>query len=179
MHPEMGAGEGSEQPGPHSAHMVGGIARPWIAGIGSKVFWIARAQSAQPVAGQKIPAASLDHRAHLGGRQRAVGQGDRENLIGPDRIIVGTVVIYDVIETLAFLVPEAAKAAARAGQQRLTKTLLAQIVHAAGGSKHDVQRIEPERVHLDRLAEAPRGYPIAILGIHPRPVRPPFTGAPA
>src|SRR5258708_22922628 len=26
MHPEMGAGEGPEQPGPHGAHMVGGIA---------------------------------------------------------------------------------------------------------------------------------------------------------
>src|SRR5258708_29556272 len=121
MHPEMGAGEGSEQPGPHSAHMVGGIARPWIAGIGSKVFWIARAQSAQPIAGQKIPAAALDHRAHLGGGQRAVGKGDCQNLIGPDRIIVGAVIMDDVIETLAFLVPEAAKAAARAGQPRTPK----------------------------------------------------------
>ncbi len=82
----------------------------------------------------------------------------------------------DVIETLAFLVPEAAKAAARAGQQGFAKTLLAQIVHAAGGSKHDVQRVEPERVDLDRLADARREYLIAILGIHPRQLRPRFAG---
>src|SRR5271168_4830283 len=73
-HAKVRAGEGSEQPRPHRAHVVGGVAMPRITGVGSNVSGFVRAQAAQSVAGQKIPAAALDNRAHLRRRQRAVRQ---------------------------------------------------------------------------------------------------------
>src|SRR5580704_15438619 len=73
-HAKVRAGERPEQPGPHGAHVIGGITLRGITRIGSQVSGILRAQAAKSIAGQKILAAALDDGAHLGRRQWAVRQ---------------------------------------------------------------------------------------------------------
>ena len=55
---------------------------------------------------------------HLRRRQYAVGQGDRQNLVGPDPAIApaATLDIDDIIQTRALLVPKAAEICAGARQ---------------------------------------------------------------
>lgn len=84
----MGESEGTEEPAPDRALMVGGIALAWSAGIGGSVTGFAGSEAAQSVWGQQMGDASVDDGFLLLGEQRADRQRDGENLIRSQSIVV-------------------------------------------------------------------------------------------
>ena len=73
----------------------------------------------------------------------------------------GTVIgVHDVVEAAARLVPEAR---VEARDARASSVPRSAAVNALG----DPERVEPERLDLDRLADARRHDPVADLGVHP------------
>src|SRR6202030_1726998 len=96
---------------------------------------------------------ALEHRK----RQSA----DRENLIGPKQRVdlAGFMIDIDYITKVASFVPKT--------RHKRIRRFREQTVPSIGKSTGDFERIEPQRLDLDRLADPRRHYPVTDLRIHP------------
>ena len=63
--------EGTEQPAPDGALMIGRVAVAGAAAVMAGISGFARREAAQPVRGQEIPRANIDNRFLLLGSERA------------------------------------------------------------------------------------------------------------
>src|SRR6185503_12873117 len=85
-----------------------------------------------------------------------------KDLIRPQRGVVHAgpmVTVDDIEQAIAFLVPEPLLEPGARPYERLGPAL--------GPRAGDVQRVQPQRLDLDRLPDARRHHPIADLRIHP------------
>jgi hypothetical protein len=99
-------------------------------------------------------ASSLEERV----RQAA----DRENLIGAEAKVdfsYNMIAIDYVVEAPARFIPEAR-------QERGSPALIRRLPSIVGLTRQP-QRIQPQRLNLDRLADARRYHPVADFRIHP------------
>jgi hypothetical protein len=123
-------------------------------------LWRQRAQAER----RQQPALDrLDHTAGIGLDQNLERQAaDREDLVGPHRRIVAAGHVIDVnhvVQAAPPLVPEAQL-------ERGERMAIERAVFGPDRSRN-AQRIEPQRLHLDRLADARRDHLVADLSVHP------------
>jgi hypothetical protein len=158
-HPHPGLHEGADQPGPHRA-LVG---REPTARSARGIARLVRGQGTQAA---RRPEQSLD-RVHDRARHRGIEQAEGqtphgEDLVGPEgrvhraRPVVG---IHHVVQRACLRVPEPRAEGAQAVRQRRRPAL-----GVRGG---DGERVEPQGLHLDRLADARRDDVIADARVHP------------
>ena len=123
-------------------------------------------QAAETVRRQEMTRARVYHRALPGRGERRRWQRHREDLVRAERVVVAGGAIDDVATVSEPLAPEPFEAGRRAHGHR---------VPLAGGTPERArepgeggERVEPQRVHLDGLADAWRDHVVADLRVHPR-----------
>ena len=95
-------------------------------------------------------------------------KADGEDLVGAQGAI-SVPVFDDVVEAAGRGIPEARVKGCRASSAKLSHR-----ASADGSAKrrrkvcHDAQSVVPQRLDLDRLADARRDYIVADFGVHPR-----------
>ena len=79
---QVGPNEGANEPTPNCALMIGTVALGTVAAVHSDVFGVIRGEGAQAVGGQQMAGAGVQGGTLLFGRERAVGKGDSQELVG-------------------------------------------------------------------------------------------------
>src|SRR5436309_3260845 len=149
--------------------MVGRVALTRTTPIVALIAGVVGGEAAKTVAGEKVAGASVHHRALLLRGQRALGQRDGKQLVWPQRGVVPVGAVDHVKTAAPGLIPEALESRARPACERF--------VFVGGLSKrprklaHSDERVVPEGIDLDRLADAGRDHPVAHLGVHPGELR--------
>ncbi len=134
-----------------------------------------RRQRAQPVGGHQHPAALVEHPALHVAIERRGRQADCEQLIGSGRRVGAIWAVDHIEETQAIRPDEALETHPRAlGRFAIGCRHLAELLGKTG---HRHQRVVPQRIDLDRLADARHHHPIADPCIHPGQLHTGFAGA--
>ena len=110
------------------------------------------------------------HAGLLGTIERAVRQADSENLVGAESHAITLIPIEHVEQATAIGFDKACKALFRQRCQRLIRRGIA--LELARKFGDHAQRVVPQGVDLDRLADARRHHLITDFGIHPRYLQP-------
>ena len=147
---------------------------PDVAGIMRLVVGVAGCKRTQPVRGQQPLAAQRDDASLQIRRERGMRQANREDLVRPDRAVIAGRPVDHVVEPAGPLVGETSETDARVFGEATVR--ICRPAERLGKAGHDAHRIVPQRIDLDRLADARRHDPIADLGIHPAELHPGFAG---
>src|SRR3954469_4572563 len=153
----------SHQPGPNRALIIAAVARRHASLITRHVAAVIRRQGAKPERGPEFGLHSFDDPPGERLVNHRVGESAHcENLIGPKRRIVYSRPVIDiqhVVQVAAGLVPEPPVEGVESALEYLA--ILARQLLC------DPERVEPERLDLDRLPDSRRHHPVAHLGAHP------------
>src|ERR1700722_13266639 len=141
VHAIMSPHERPEQPGPHRAHVIGGIPLSGVARVAPDVARFLRAQTAKSVARQQFPAAAINDGPHLLGWQSAKRHRDRQNLVRSYAAVscASSVDVEHVVQAGALRVPESAETRVRAQEQGSAEALLAVVALCAGEPHRDIE----------------------------------------
>ena len=166
VYPQVGEGKRTEQPSPRRALVVGAVALGRSAPVATRVRGIAGREAPEPERGQELAGAGIDHSSLPLRRERARGERDREDLVGPKGRVGARRTIDHVVARTGRLVPEAIEARGGAPGHLIP----GRIVPARHPREraHGAERIVPEGIDLDGLARARRHDPAADHRIHPR-----------
>src|SRR5207247_4702079 len=158
-----GLDERAHEPGPDRPLVVRAVALARAARVARRVAGLTGGERAEAERGHEPRLDRVDDAARprpLEHRERQAADG--QDLVRPERRVdrPGPVVdVDDVGEMAARLVPEARHEGA--------PRPLVEIGPALGEAAPDAERVQPERLDLDRLADARRDHPVTHLGVHP------------
>src|ERR1019366_4742705 len=155
--------EGAHQPRPYGSLMGRGVAPAAIAAVVRSVAGLAGRERAQPDGCQQSLLDRIDDAARVRSfYDRKRQAADREDLIGPERAVefsYDMIAVDYVIEAPTGFIPEAR-------HEREFPASIQQLPLVVGLAR-DLERVEPQRLDLDRLADARRHHPVADFRIHP------------
>ena len=175
VHPQVGEGKWAEEPSPGRTLVVGAVALGRSAPVSTRVRGIAGCQAPQPERGQELARAGVDHPSLPLRRERARGERDREDLVGPKGGVGARGTIDHVVARAGRLVPEAIEAR-RGAPGHLIPGRIVPARHPRERA-HGAERIVPEGIDLDGLAGARRHDPVADHRVHPRDLHAGLTRA--
>ena len=158
--------ERTQQPGPDRALMVGAVALAHAALVAPAIIRIGRIERAQTraasaIAPQPAPAPT---RATAGGTQACGSPPAAKIWLGRTRR--SAVPATPSGSTTSTSPPVASSGNSARNAARARSSMAAQRA-PSGQPRRDGQRVDPQRLHLDRLADARRDHPVAHLGVHP------------
>src|SRR5262249_34242178 len=146
--------ERPDQPGPDGALMVRAVALTDAAPVVRRVARLARSERAEPERRHQPRLDGVDDTPGTLAVEDLDGQtAHGEDLIGPDRRVDA------VVQRACGSVPEARGEGS--ASSRLERP------PALRSSARDVERVQPQRLHLDGLADPRRDDAIAHPGVHP------------
>ena len=162
-HPQPGLDERAQQPGPGGALVIGAVALARAAREARPVVGVGRVQRAQAERGEQPRLHQVDDAARERRRRhRRCGRPPTARIwFGRTRrCSAPSPSTRSNRPPLAGSGKRSAKAAARVVGQRAPD-------RAAGPGGGLAQRVDPQRLHLHRLAAPRRHHPVADLGVHP------------
>src|SRR5687768_4919496 len=162
----------AHEPWPDRALVVATVALRNTALVTTRVAWLLRSERTQAERGEEVILDDFDDEACLFTVQQCKRQSAyRKDLIWAERCIHCTLLMVDidnVVKAAAFPVPEAAAKRCDATLKRLLPLV---VVMAS-----NPERVQPERLHFDGLADARGDDPIADLRVHPGELHTTFAG---
>ena len=170
----MRAGQRTQQPAPRCALVIYGVAPFRAAGITTAIGGVARTQRAQAKRCPQLTQADIDDRAALRRGQQWVTEGNGKDLIRTQAgVILSIGRVDDVVEIAAGCIPETPIELLGVGIRAVAVvTRHCRFVETLSEAGHDAQRMLPQRIDLDRLADARRDDLGADLGVHPGQLHP-------
>src|SRR5262245_56067081 len=145
--------------------MIGRVAVPLIAAVVTLVLRMIWCEAPEPVGRQEVASACVDDLTLAFGRQGALRERHRKDLVRPKRVAVSIGRINDVMTIPGALIPEAIES--HPGARREVVPRSGGFAQAFGKANHRAQRVVPERIDLDCLARPRRDDPVPYPGIHP------------
>jgi hypothetical protein len=105
----------------------------------------------------------------------AVWQANGQDLVWPDRAVIARRAVEHVVERTGVLIGKVRKTCVHPfGKVAVS---LGRSVERLGESRHHAQCVVPQRIDLDRFADARRHHPVAELGVHPGELHSGHAGA--
>src|SRR5262249_5946183 len=151
------------EPRPDGSLVVGAVPLPWSAFVTADVGGIRRRQRSQTERRRETRLDGVDDApSGLALEDREREPADGEDLVRPDRgirLARPVIRVHHVVETPRRLVPESLVESGEAP--------VVEVSPPVGERRRRPERVEPERLYFDGLAD-PRGDdPVADFGVHP------------